>query len=456
VRRLAIALAGLGVLAGAGGLLGAAEAGAQTAPSAVPPVDVIEATGLFDQIVVDDVTRAIEAAERDGSQALVIQMDTAGATVSDATMAALAERIHNAGVLVGIWVGPSGARAYGAPAQLLGAAAVTGMAPGTRIGRMGDPLEVDGFELGFGSATELLRTGTLGSDDARARGALKPGVDDRGTPTIGDFVVVLDGVSYQGTALDTAEVVQQGDELRRQAIAQARFAKLDLLARLMHTVASPEVAYLLLVIGLCLLVFEFFVAGVGVAGLVGAGCVVLGCYGTLALPNRPWAIALLLVSIICFAIDVQTGVPRFWTGTGAVTFVVASWFLFTDYRMGWLTLAVGIVGVLLAFIVGMPSMVRTRFATPTVGREWLVGEVGEVVVAVDPDGIVEVDGAQWRARTNRATPVGAGGRIRVVAIDGVTLEVEPETGGARDYRDRARDRHRDPARPAVANDSPTV
>jgi membrane-bound serine protease (ClpP class) len=456
VRRLAIALAGLGVLIATGSLLGAGAAGAQTtpptAPASVPPVDVIEATGLFDQIVVDDVIRAIKAAERDGSQALVIQMDTPGATVSDETMAALAERIHGADVLVGIWVGPSGARAYGTPAQLLGAAAVTGMAPGTRIGRMGDPLDVEGFELGFGSATELLRTGTLGPDDARARAALKPGADDRGTPTIGDFVVVLDGVSYRGAALDTAEVVQQGDELRRQAIAQARFAKLDLLARLMHTVASPEVAYLLLVIGLCLLVFEFFVAGVGVAGLVGAGCVVLGCYGTLALPNRPWAIALLLVSIFCFAIDVQTGVPRFWTGTGVVTFIVASWFLFTDYRMGWLTLAVGIVGVLLAFVVGMPSMVRTRFATPTVGREWLVGETGEVVVAVDPDGIVEVDGAQWRARANRATPVGAGGRIRVVAIDGVTLEVEPEAGGARDYRDRARDR----ARPAVANDSPTV
>ena len=77
----------------------------------------------------------------------------------------------------------------------------------------------------------------------------------------------------------------------------------------MHTVASPEVAYLLLVIGLCLLVFEFFVAGVGVAGLVGAGCVVLGCYGTLALPNRPWAVALLILSILCFAIDVQSGRP---------------------------------------------------------------------------------------------------------------------------------------------------
>jgi membrane-bound serine protease (ClpP class) len=72
----------------------------------------------------------------------------------------------------------------------------------------------------------------------------------------------------------------------------------------------------------------------------------------------------------------------------------------------------------------------------------MVGLIGEAVVAVDPDGVVEIDGAQWRARTNRATPVLRGGRIRVVAIDGVTLEVEPEEGGAIDYRERARARHR--------------
>jgi membrane-bound serine protease (ClpP class) len=84
----------------------------------------------------------------------------------------------------------------------------------------------------------------------------------------------------------------------------------------------------------------------------------------------------------------------------------------------------------------MPSMVRARFATPTIGREWMIGEFGDAVGAVDPDGIVRVHDATWRARTNRATPIPAGGRVRVVAIDGVILEVEPETGAARDYRER--------------------
>ena len=104
-------------------------------------------------------------------------------------------------------------------------------------------------------------------------------------------------------------------------------------------------------------------------------------------------------------------------------------------RPGWRALIAGIGGIVLTFTVGMPSMVRTRFATPTVGREWMIGEEGVAVDAVDPEGIVEVDGARWRARTNRATPIAAGETLRVAAIDGVTLDVEPLEGAARDYRE---------------------
>jgi membrane-bound serine protease (ClpP class) len=108
----------------------------------------------------------------------------------------------------------------------------------------------------------------------------------------------------------------------------------------------------------------------------------------------------------------------------------------TGMGVGWLTLLVGVGGIMLTFIVGMPSMTRTRFATPTIGREWMIGQMGTAVGDISPDGVVLVSNARWRARTNRATPVQAGDEVRVVAIDGVTLEVEPESGGARDYRER--------------------
>ena len=119
--------------------------------------------------------------------------------------------------------------------------------------------------------------------------------------------------------------------------------------------------------------------------------------------------------------------------------IVGSLFLYggsSNLDVPWWLLVIMIVGTL-AFMVGaMPVAVRSRFSTPTIGREGLIGEMGEAAVDVAPDGVVIVRGARWRARTNRATPVRAGDQIRVIEVDGLVLEVEPESGGARDYRER--------------------
>jgi membrane-bound serine protease (ClpP class) len=245
--------------------------------------------------------------------------------------------------------------------------------------------------------------------------------------------------------LDTASETVNDEGQVQQTLTTVRFSKLTLGNQLFHTVASPPVAYLLFLIGLGLLLFELFTAGVGVAGVVGALCTFFGCFGLAELPARSWAVALLVVAMVAFAVDVQVGIPRFWTGVGLVLTAIGSLWLYeslpgTSLRLGWLTLLVGIGGCALAFIVGMPSMVRTRFATPTIGRDWMIGALGDAVGDIDPDGVVSVDGARWRARTNRATPVKGGDRVRVVAIDGVTLEVEPEEGAARDYRERRAER----------------
>ena len=445
MRRLAIALSGL--LLSAIGLLalGAGTAHAQsTAPPARGPVDIVEVSGLIDDVVADDLTKAIDRAEAGGAQALVVQMNSKGAVVSRERMARLADAIHDAEIPVAIWVGPSGSRALGLSGQLLGAAAVTAMAPATRIGELGPPLPVEGFQLDFGNGAEQLRELTMGPTEARERNVLRPTTSDEGVPVLRNMLLAIDGLESRGTTVDTAEERPAANgKVEQVLVAEPRFYKMPLLPRLLHTVASPPVTYLLLTIGLSLLIFEMFTAGVGVAGVVGAGSVVLACYGLGVLPFNGWALAVLLFAFFGLAIDVQTGVPRAWTGIGLALYAGASWYLFRDgLRPSWITLLAGIGGVALAFIVGMPSMVRARFATPTIGREWMIGELGVTGVAIDPVGVAVVRGAQWRARTNRATPLAKGQPLRVVAIDGFTLEVEPEEGGAKDHRERRRSRAR--------------
>lgn len=438
---LGLALVVLGLLAA---VVPAPAAGAQVRERG-DFVEVVEVSGLLDPVLVDFVEEKVRQAEADGAVALVLQLNSSGAVVSDDRFVELARLIHESSVPVAVWVGTSGAVAYGAAAELVGIADVSGMAPGTRLGRIGEQrLPESEFGVLFGDQHARLVDGTVGSEEALELGIISPlgtdrdggaGEDDEvgsiaGAPTVGDLVVNLEGVEVEEVEVD--------GQIRREPVTVVLFSQLPLFDQLAHTVASPNVAYLLLTVGLGLLVFELFTAGVGVAGLVGAGSFALACYGLAILPTNWWAFALIALSMVAFSVDVQTGVPRVWTVIGMVLFVVGSFTLFSGVDISWITLLAAFVGVLLTFTAGMPAMVRTRFSTPTIGREWMIGEMGKAVADVDPTGTVLVRDALWRAETNRATPIRRGEPVRVVAIDGLVLEVEPEEGGARDYRERRR------------------
>jgi len=443
VRRLLIALLGamamLGIMAAPAAAQDTDESTGDTADTdpTADAVDMLQVHGLFDDIIVSEIGRAIDRADEQGSQALVLQVDSRGAVVSDEQMAELMDRIAEAPIPIGVWVGPTGARLYGTPAQILAVADVTGMAPGARVGNVGPP--VSDYELGPG--LNALRNSTVGLSDARSLGVFKQRISDEGIAAPRNMIDALDGYEENGVVLDTTtEVVTDSGVVQRETIVTVRLSKLGLIDQLFHTVASPAVAYLLLLIGLSLLIFEFYTAGVGIAGVVGAFCTVMACYGLAALPARGWAVALLVLAMFAFAIDVQVGIPRFWTGVGIVLTIIGSLWLFepitgTSMMVPWISLIAGIGGIMLTFIVGMPSMTRTRFATPTVGREWMIGAEGTAVIDIDPEGTVQVGEGQWRARTNRATPIPAGDPLRVITIDGVTLQVEPLEGAAKDYRE---------------------
>lgn len=380
-------------------------------------VDVVEVSGYLDPVLVEFLIDAIESAEDEGVEALVIQLNSPGSLVSAADLNALVSRVGGADVPVAVWVGPSGAEARGGAARLLEAAPLAGLAPRARVGPVGG-------------------VGTVGPEQALDLGLVD--FDARDSSVLRTFLISLDGREVGGRAIETADF-DEGDDggLEATLTIETRLAKLPFGPRLLHTVASPPIAYLLLCAGLLLLVFEFFTAGVGVAGVVGAVSLILASYGLAVLPTAPLGLALLVLGVFGFAVDVQTGAPRFWTGVGVVAFIAGSLLLFDEgVDVGWLPLGAGVAGVVLLMVLGLPATVRSRFSTPTVGRSSMVGEMGEAVADVRPDGVVRVRDALWPARTNRATPIASGDRVRVVGIDGIRLEVEPETGGARDHRAR--------------------
>lgn len=382
------------------------------------PVMVVKVEGLIDPVLADLVDGKVAAADRDCALALTLQLDSGGSVLPENQLDDLVQALEDAEVQTGVWIGPSGSRATDEAVRLVAAVDLVGVAgPGSSIEITPELMEARGVEPSDLGNAEV-------GDRISAQRAVDLDLADTDSATILDFVGQFEG--FQG------EVV----EGQLQPTTRVQFSSLSVLGQLMHTVASPNVAYVLFVLGLALLLFELFTAGVGVAGLVGAGALILGCYGLAVLPTRPLGVALLLFAMFGYGVDVQTGVPRVWTGIATVSFAVGSLILYDGVSASWITILLTLVGLTLAMVAGMPTMVRSRFSTPTIGRDWMIGEMGTARTDIAPDGVVTLRDAPWRARTNRATPIRKQEPVRVVAIEGLVLEVEPEEGGARDYRER--------------------
>lgn len=391
-------------------------------------VDVFKLTGLLDPINADALARRIDDAEDEGAVALVVQVNSGGSVLDGDSVDELRDRIGASTVPIGFWIGPAGSSAVGDTALLMVDADLIGISPGSDFGRLADDRP-----LPDGSPLEPLADEKGGVDEARAVGL--PVTD---AAILGDFLLAMED---QEIVPPITEVTTGDDGVpRRQTVVQVRFSQLPLLDQLLHTVASPPVAYLLLLAGLGLILLEFFTGGIGVAAVTGAVSVVLAGYGLGVLDTRPLGVALLVLAFLAFAVDVQTGVPRLWSALGAVGLTVGTFVLYASHSLSWLHRGIGIVLTLLLVLTGLPSLVRTRYSTTTLGREWMLGELGSAVTAIDPEGVVDVRGGRWKATTNRLTPIEAGRPARVVSIEGVVLEVEPEEGGAVDYRQMRRRR----------------
>ena len=365
-------------------------------------VRVLKVEGVFDRILSDFVIDSVRAAAADDVEALVIQLNSGSSVISDLELTKLRLMLTHADVPVAVWVGESGAKAIGrGSVAIVESADLVGVAPGVRL--------------------DFLLAQQVGD------------IEPFDAPVLPAFIAELDGRASDGRRLETATPGEdeEGNPTREPTVVTT-FSQPSLLAQLLHGVSSPSVAYLLLVVGLLLIVFEFFTAGIGIAGAVGVISLGLAAFGLGALPTNPIGLALIAAAVAGFSIDTQAGAPRVWTGVGTVALVAGSLTLFEGLRIPLVTMGLVIASTLVFVISGLPSVVRTRFSTPTIGREAMIGEMGIALADVSPDGTVEIRGAAWRARTNRATPISAGDPVRVVAIEGIVLEVEPEEGGAKD------------------------
>ncbi len=435
-------------------LVGIFGGGSAVAAASGRGIDVIQIDGLIDPPNAALIQDAIRNANRDHRQLLVIKFNSGGAV--DVDPRPLVGAVRDSRVPIVAWMGPSGSKARGLAAVLALQASVVGVSNGSTIGPIvpflldgaGPPFPLTSTPVNSREGRILTRRDRIEHRSLGADDAARLGVTDRvcaappGCATLGDFVVALDGKTVVTAAgnvkLDTAKVVGKGADRRRRPDLQIHFRKLDLIGQAVHTLTNPSIAYLLLVVGLSLMVFEFFTISIGLAGATGAVGLIGAFVGFSHLPVNVWALGLIFFAMLGYAIDVQAGRAYSWTVIATVLLIVGSIFLYggsSALDVYWWLIVLLVGSTVTFFVTAMPVAVRSRFSTPTIGRESLIGEQGEAAVDISPEGVVLLRGARWRARTNRATPITAGESIRVVEVDGLVLEVEPKTGAARDYRE---------------------
>ena len=214
-------------------------------------VDILQVSGLLDPLLADFIIDGITDADADRVRAVILQVNSTGSVISDDELAEVATAIRDARIPVTMWVGPSNARALGPWVELAALTDRFGIAPGARIGDRGDARLDESFGADWGPAGRLLVNDTIGPDMPSSSGS-PPSMHRR-------WASSSSGLEDLGVEL---AVVGSVEDARTVAVTTPRFQRLSLLAGQLHTVASPPVAYLLFTIGLALLVFEFYTAGV--------------------------------------------------------------------------------------------------------------------------------------------------------------------------------------------------
>ena len=451
----------------AGALLGAV---CFSQHAAAAKVWVLEIDGAIGPASADYFIRSLEDAEDADVDLVVLRLDTPGGL--DKSMRDMIKVLLASRVPVATYVSPNGARAASAGTYIMYASHVAAMAPATNIGSS-TPVSIGG-----GSPLPLPQAPQPAEEPAAEEPASEGEEPDKAPPakpgTAMERKVVNDAVAYirgiaelRGRNVEWAEqtvreasnlpardaldqnvidlVVEDLDELLAaldgETIAveggdvtldtsdnRIERVEPDWRYELLGLIADPNVAYLLLMIGVYGLIFEFYNPGTGVGGVAGIICLLLGAYALQMLPVNYAGLALVIVGLALLAAEAFT--PSFGVlGTGGViAFLIGSIILFdTDlpgYRVSIpIILAVtASTGGLMVFVVG--AAIRARQSPVVSGGEALIGAEAVALEDFESQGSVRAAGEVWRARSGE--PVAKGARLTVTSRDGLDLDVEPK------------------------------
>ena len=413
-------------------------------PEPTPIIYRARVEGVINPFSARYLERAIRETEREGAAALVLELDTPGGL--DTAMRAMMKAMLNSHAPVIVYVSPSGARAASAGMFITLAAHVAAMAPGTNIGAA-YPVSLTGSKEGDNTVAKKVTEDAAAT--ARAIAAHRERNVEWAEAAVRESVSITEREAKEKgvidiVARDLQDLLEQadgrkvvspaGETILRLKGGQVKDVPMSFIESLLHLVAEPNIAYLLLSLGTLGLMMELYHPGAIFPGVTGAICLLLGFASLGTLPVGWAGVGLLVLAVALLLAELHA--PGFGAfGVGAlIAFILGSLLLFVPVtpaspaapRVGVSLWLVGTMTVLFAgtlMLVGQRVWAAQRLA-PRTGRGALVGKRGEVVSRLEPQGTVRIGGEAWSARSERGT-VEAGTSVLVERVDGVVLVVRP-------------------------------
>jgi membrane-bound serine protease (ClpP class) len=405
-----------------------------TGAAAPAPVAHIEIEGVISPVTLRLVGLAIDRAQAERAQALVIQLDTPGGL--ERSMRSIVQRMMNADVPVIVYVGPTGARAASAGVFITMAAHVAAMAPATNIGAaspvalgggadktMLKKVENDAAAFIRTVATERGRNADWAEKAVRQsvsiteREAVKLKVVDLIADSLPDLLDKLDGRVVK-LSKATVTLATKG--------APVRPIEIGFRDRVLNVITDPNVAYILMMLGMLGLFFELSNPGVVLPGVIGGISLILAFFAFQSLPINYAGVLLILFGIVLLIAEIKIVSHGVLALGGIVSMALGSLMLFDapelGFRVSWWAIVpmVGLTSGLFLFVVA--AGVRALSHRPLQGPSGLVGTLGVVRERLAPEGHVLVHGELWRAVAEGGS-LEPGAQVRVLAVDGLTLRV---------------------------------
>jgi len=408
------------------------------APEAIDRSKVLLGTikGAIGPVTVGYVTRVVEHASSVDADFIILTMDTPGGL--DASMRSIIKQILSSPVPIVIFVHPSGGRAASAGAIISLASHVVAMAPSTNIGA------AHPVPIGQGQMDDEMSEKVTNDAAAYARGLAK----DRGRDVewaekivreshsstaqevheLGVIDILADDVSDLLDQLDGMTVEVGGEETTLSTVG-AEIVNIELTGRerLLSKITDPNIAYLLMLLGIFGIFFELQNPGAIFPGVIGGIAILLAFYALQLLPVNYVGVALILLAIVMFILEIKIPSGGLLTVGGVVAMIIGS-IMFIDsplpfMRVSFSVIIPAVIFTALFFLFAVGMGLRAQAKKVATGTQGLTGEIGTAKTDIGDTGSVFIHGEHWNAKSDE--PISKGSAVEVVAVEGMMLTVKP-------------------------------